>query len=159
LSSIAKGTALLAAAAVSFVTVRALVAALPDAAAPSPRPVCAEPVEIVEPAGLRVACAADLPACGQLPRGARVELGPPCRAHPEGMSGAARLLYGIPIDLNRATAVDLALLPGVGAKTAAAIVEDRETRGPFTSVAELERVRGIGAATLRELAPYLTTER
>jgi competence protein ComEA len=53
-----------------------------------------------------------------------------------------------PVDVNRATAEELATLPGIGPTTAAAIVEHREQNGPFASVDDLEAVRGIGPAKL-----------
>ncbi len=62
-----------------------------------------------------------------------------------------------PLDLNRATAAELDVLPGVGPATAAAIVADREQNGPFLSVDELTRVRGIGPAKLEALAGLVTT--
>ena len=48
------------------------------------------------------------------------------------------------ININSATAEELQALPGVGVATAAAIVEDRETHGAFTSPEDLMRVSGIG---------------
>jgi competence protein ComEA len=62
-----------------------------------------------------------------------------------------------PVDLNRATAAELDVLPGVGPATAAAIVAEREQNGPFLSVDELARVRGIGPAKLDALAGLVTT--
>ena len=52
------------------------------------------------------------------------------------------------IDLNHATAEELTALPGIGKVTAGAIVEYRETNGPFTSAEELLLVPGIREATL-----------
>lgn len=53
-----------------------------------------------------------------------------------------------PIDLNRATAVELDTLPGIGPSTAQAIIDHRDSNGPFASVDDLEAVRGIGPAKL-----------
>lgn len=62
---------------------------------------------------------------------------------------AARpLAPGEKIDVNRADAVQLQRLPGVGPARAAAIVQERETGGPFASVSDLERVSGIGPAMI-----------
>jgi len=61
-----------------------------------------------------------------------------------------------PVNLNTATADALDQLPGVGPATAAAIVRDREQHGPFRSVGDLERVRGIGPAKLEQLHDLVT---
>ncbi len=58
---------------------------------------------------------------------------------------------GSPVNLNSANAAQLDALPGVGPATAAAIVKDREAHGPFTSVNDLGRVRGIGNSKLDQL--------
>jgi len=55
------------------------------------------------------------------------------------------------VDLNLASARELQSLPGVGPTTAERIVSERETRGPFNSVEELERV-GVSATRIRALA-------
>jgi competence protein ComEA len=62
------------------------------------------------------------------------------------------------IDPNRADAVELDRLPGVGPALARRVVQDREENGPFPSVQALARVPGIGAATLAEFAEHLTVE-
>lgn len=61
-----------------------------------------------------------------------------------------------PVDLNRADATLLQTLPGIGPATAAAIVEDRASNGPFASIEELERVPGIGPAKLAALRDLVT---
>jgi competence protein ComEA len=61
-----------------------------------------------------------------------------------------------PVDLNTATADQLDALPGIGPATAAAIVRDRDAHGPFASVDDLARVRGIGPAKLDQLRGLVT---
>jgi competence protein ComEA len=61
------------------------------------------------------------------------------------------------VDVNRATAAELDVLPGVGPATAAAIVTERERNGPFVSVDDLERVPGIGPAKLDALRELVVT--
>ena len=58
------------------------------------------------------------------------------------------------VNINSAGAAELALLPGVGERLAQRIVADREDHGPFASLNELERVPGMGAATIERLGPY-----
>jgi competence protein ComEA len=67
-------------------------------------------------------------------------------------SGAARLLYGESLDPNREPAEVLALLPGIGITRADGLVAGR----PLCSLADVDRVPGIGATTLRSLADRLT---
>jgi len=55
------------------------------------------------------------------------------------------------VSLNRATAAELATLPGIGPTKARAIVEDRAKHGPFRRVEDLQRVPGIGPATLERI--------
>lgn len=66
--------------------------------------------------------------------------------------------YSYRLDLNTATWVEFAQLEGVGETLAMRIVEDRATNGPFQSVDELDRVKGIGPKTLERLRPYLKAE-
>jgi competence protein ComEA len=59
------------------------------------------------------------------------------------------------VDPNRAPEQELDRIPGVGPGAARAIVESRERDGPFTTPDDLLRVRGIGAATLERMRPWL----
>jgi len=61
-----------------------------------------------------------------------------------------------PVNINTASAADLDALPGIGAKTAALIVEYRQKNGPFKKVEELMNVRGIGEKNFLKLKPQLT---
>ena len=55
------------------------------------------------------------------------------------------------VNLNTASAAQLEALPGIGPAIALRIVEDRARRGPFHSLDELGRVKGIGLKTLERL--------
>lgn len=59
------------------------------------------------------------------------------------------------VDVNRASATELALLPGVGPRLAAALIEARAAKGPFRAASALRAVRGVGPKTLAKLAPML----
>ena len=58
------------------------------------------------------------------------------------------------IDINTATATELATLPGIGESKAKAIVEYRAA-DPFHSVEDLKKVKGIGDKTFEALRPNL----
>ncbi len=73
----------------------------------------------------------------------------------ESMVGAARLVCGVGLDLNRATQEDLVLLPGIGQKRARQIVEFREANGPYSEPADLVRIKGIGEKTVERIRPWL----
>lgn len=60
------------------------------------------------------------------------------------------------IDVDRATAAEIDRLPRVGPVLAARIIADRDSLGPFGSLEGLTRVKGIGPALARRLAPYVT---
>jgi len=62
-----------------------------------------------------------------------------------------------PVDVNSADAEVLAAaLTGVGPKVAAAIVDYRRVNGPFENVADLTKVKGIGAKILERNRPNIT---
>jgi competence ComEA-like helix-hairpin-helix protein len=61
----------------------------------------------------------------------------------------------LPLSINRATALELQRLPGVGPVLASRIVAERDSGGRFDGPADLQRVKGIGAATSARLAPHL----
>ena len=62
-----------------------------------------------------------------------------------------RLRDGQRIDLNRAGVGDLLLLPGVGPKLAARILEERDRLAGFASVEQLAQVKGVGPKKLAQL--------
>jgi len=50
------------------------------------------------------------------------------------------------------------MLPGVGPSLARAIILERTAGGPFRSIDDLTRVKGIGPARLAALRPWLRLE-
>lgn len=65
---------------------------------------------------------------------------------------------GFPLDLNRASALELERLPGIGPSRAAAIVAFRERYGSFSRVEDVSRVPGIGPVILEKITPYLVVD-
>lgn len=62
------------------------------------------------------------------------------------------------VNINTATAEQIAFLPGIGPKTAERIVAFREEKGAFRKPTDLMQVKGIGDKTFERLSPYVTTE-
>lgn len=60
------------------------------------------------------------------------------------------------VNVNTATASELTELHGVGKKKAARIVADRKENGPFRSLDDLQRVKGIGPKTVAKNRPRMT---
>ena len=61
------------------------------------------------------------------------------------------------VNINTATVQDLESLPGIGPVMAQRIVDYRNEHGPFKSVEELTKVKGIGESKLEELLDLITT--
>jgi len=69
-----------------------------------------------------------------------------------GAQGPAR------VNLNTADVAALDSLPGVGPSTAAKIVADRESNGPYAAPEDLMRVSGIGAKKYEALKEFLAVQ-
>ncbi|HED53503.1 MAG TPA: hypothetical protein ENJ00_04810 [Phycisphaerales bacterium] len=63
---------------------------------------------------------------------------------------------GTRININAATAAQLDLLPRIGPVLAERIIQDRRTNGPFRSIADIQRVRGIGPRTADKLKDLIS---
>ena len=70
---------------------------------------------------------------------------------PSAPAPTAQRASGSGVNINVASAAELESLPGIGAAKAAAIVESRQSQGPFTSCQDLTRVSGIGQATVANM--------
>lgn len=62
------------------------------------------------------------------------------------------------LNINTASAEELQTLPNIGARMAQRIVEYRKVHGNFSSVDELQKVKGIGTKTLEKLKPFVGIE-
>jgi len=60
------------------------------------------------------------------------------------------------VNINTASAAELDALPGIGAKTAARIVEYRQKNGPFKKIEDLMNVRGVGEKNFLKLKAQIT---
>lgn len=61
-----------------------------------------------------------------------------------------------PLDLNTATKQELLALPGIGNVTAERIILYREDHGPFQSINDLRKVKGISDRKVEQLKPLIT---
>ena len=61
-----------------------------------------------------------------------------------------------PVNLNTATAAQIAALPGIGPKAAERIVEYRQKNGGFKKIEELMNVKGIGEKSFLKLKSLIT---
>jgi len=71
------------------------------------------------------------------------------------MSAFYRTTLGIPISINSESADGLVSLPGIGPRTAEAIVEERTRRDGFKRLRDIQSIRGIGPVLYRKIRPYL----
>lgn len=78
---------------------------------------------------------------------------------PRALTGAERLVLGLPLDLNAASEGELAFVPGLSRRLARAVVADRAENGPFDRVEALERVKGIGPVRVARARATLTVGR
>ena len=62
------------------------------------------------------------------------------------------------VNINTASASELALLPRVGEKAAQRVVDYRKEHGPFKKAADLMQVKGFGAKTFELVSPYITVD-
>jgi competence ComEA-like helix-hairpin-helix protein len=93
---------------------------------------------------------------GQVQLLALLPAGSPTAHRDSAMQQARPLRAGERLDADAASAAQLARLPRVGLALAKTIVANRDTHGPFGSVAALDRVPGIGPGLIRILSPHLS---
>jgi len=75
--------------------------------------------------------------------------------HAQRSARAGKAAVAGTVNINTASATDLQALPGVGAKTAARIVEYRQKNGPFKKIEELMNVHGVGEKNFLKLKPQI----
>jgi comEA protein len=63
---------------------------------------------------------------------------------------------GFLIDINRATAEELELLPGLGPALSRRIVDYRKINGPFGRIEDIILVQGIGPMTFQRIRDYIS---
>lgn len=79
--------------------------------------------------------------------------GQACTSAEGGVAGSDAEGQGL-VNINTANATQLTQLPGVGPAIAQKIIDYRTANGPFTSVDDLTKVPGIGAAKLAQIKSH-----
>lgn len=79
--------------------------------------------------------------------------GQACTSAEGGVAGSDAEGQGL-VNINTANAAQLTQLPGVGPAIAQKIIDYRTANGPFTSVDDLTKVPGIGAAKLAQIKSH-----
>ena len=70
------------------------------------------------------------------------------------MPASQRVVLGIPLHPDRMTQKDWEILPGVGAKMAGRIENNRQENGDFGSFLALRRIKGVGARKMEVWREY-----
>lgn len=81
---------------------------------------------------------------------------PAKQTEPKKSSDSSEKKVTFPVNINTASKKELDALPGIGEVLAQRIIDYRSANGPFSTVDELTKVKGIGAKTLEKLKPYAT---
>ena len=81
---------------------------------------------------------------------------PTKQTEPKKSSDSSEKKVTFPVNINTASKKELDALPGIGEVLAQRIIDYRSANGPFSTVDELTKVKGIGAKTLEKLKPYAT---
>ena len=78
------------------------------------------------------------------------------QTEPKKSSNSSERKVTFPVNINTASKKELDALPGIGEVLAQQIIDYRSANGPFSTVDELTKVKGIGEKTLEKLKPYAT---
>jgi competence ComEA-like helix-hairpin-helix protein len=79
-----------------------------------------------------------------------------CRV--SGLPERIRYFLGLPMNIDRAETDELALLPGIGARLAHRIRQEREKRGKFEGLEGLLSVPGVGRKLLDRIRRHVTVD-
>ncbi len=60
-----------------------------------------------------------------------------------------------PVNINEANIGKLSALPGIGPKLAERIVDYRDKNGPFNSIEDIQKVKGIGKKMFAKIKPFI----
>lgn len=72
------------------------------------------------------------------------------------MSGTTKLALDIPVNPNRAKAIDLQAIPYIGPSLSKKLIQYRQKHGPFSEIKDLIKVRGVGVKLLNRIRRYIS---
>lgn len=75
----------------------------------------------------------------------------------EAQAAAAQVVTAM-VNVNAASAKELQTLPGIGRVTAQRIVDYRTAKGPFATLEDLLKVKGIGQSTLQKISDRIVLQ-
>jgi competence protein ComEA len=88
--------------------------------------------------------------------GKRRKKGPKILGDPASQPRDMGVSPGGPVDIDRAQEWEILSLPKIGPALAHRILANRDSLGPFGSLDELRRVKGVGEAVVDAITPYVT---
>ena len=77
------------------------------------------------------------------------------RIYPLSEEERKRVLEFLKVDLNQASLEEVIGLPHIGPSMAQKIIENRRVGGPFSSLEDLKRIKGLGAKRLKILKDWV----
>ena len=78
-----------------------------------------------------------------------------CTAEKVEMTAFQKVTLGIPIDINKESAIGLTAIPGIGKSLAKTISDERVKRNGYKDINELKTLPGIGEKLFSKIAPYI----
>lgn len=81
----------------------------------------------------------------------------PGMIHAEPVENSHKAAVSI-INVNIASAMEIASIPGLGEKKSLAVIKYREKHGPYAKVEDLKKVDGIGNKLFEKIKPYVTVK-
>ena len=80
----------------------------------------------------------------------------PAKAGAEKAAGKAATTMSGPVNINTASAAELATLPGIGPKIAEEIVKYRKDNGDFKTTKDITKVKGVGDKKYEKIKDKIT---
>lgn len=93
---------------------------------------------------------------GRQSAGSQLRVSDSQATEPETQNNSTQSISPGKLNINMASAKELAMLPGIGYGYAEQIVEYRDNNGPFLTIQDLMNVKGIGKKRFESISDYIT---